>query len=167
MKPAQLVQLFREEGIRSEKAIWLGAQLEDEFPEDVKEITSYNFNEKSPEQVRDLFLAGMAPGSGLELPDEDVLDDDSTGFMYWLDQNELYGHLIQFAVPVRMYGKTNLDKPDNFWTSGFGYYNTEWFYTEKFDKAFFLRIKAWAEALAGETWEQHLKEHGQNQLEKS
>jgi hypothetical protein len=149
MKAFDLVLLFREAGIRAEKTIWLGAQLEEDFPDDVKEIGDYHFNEKTPEQVRDL--------STLEPPDEEDLEDDVDAFMYWLDANDLYGHLVQFAVPVRRWGENTTD-PNSYYTSGFGYYSTEWFYTEKFDKALFLRALAWSDALAAKQWERHLKD---------
>jgi hypothetical protein len=158
MKASALKDLFIEEGIRAEKTIWLGGQLDEDFPDDVEEVGNYNFNEKSPEQVRDLFLAGMPAGSKLDPPDEEDLDDDIDAFMYWIGENDLYGHLVQFAVPVRQWGKTNTTDPDNFWTSGFGIYNTDWFYTEKFDKALFLRAKAWADKLHAKGWERHLKD---------
>lgn len=128
---------FFESNIRQEEMIWLACQA-DQYTETLRDF--FTDGDVSAASMSNLFGVSFTDDE-LESASAARRSSDAIGdFMRRLYKAGKMGFLVKVGTPI----PTSFH-PSGYSTSGFGYYTTAWFYTDKLDRKFTNRLIAWQE----------------------
>jgi hypothetical protein len=142
--------------IRVERAFHTAFQA-DQYSDEVKEM----LEDLDDAEKFNALLHHAHPGAVIMRAEDDPyeMDQDDIGELFSrMVRQKVNGFFAKASTPV----PTDVAKDKRSWSScGFGYYRLQWFFTERFDDAFFERLKEWQQSVVDDVWRAQHKDAGE------
>lgn len=137
-----------EHNLRTEQIIWLACQS-DQYAEDLHDF--FNGEIAKIEHLEEIIGVKLIEQEREAFDDCNLSDDDISSILARMARKGRLGFLVKVATPC-----PNSFSDSGYSHSGFGYYTTQWFYTDVLDAEFMDKLAKWQEEYIAEQRKQAL-----------